>query len=264
MQPYMDGETDTGAGSAVETQAEQTDTQQTENTTTQETESQTETQTDLPKLKVKFNHEEKEIPYEEAVQLAQKGMNYDKAVERAKQEARDNWITEQGYEWQGKPITTEAEYKTALREQQLLEQHKDLPLEVAQKLTKVDQLEERLKFYEKNDLLTRQDQTLANKPFYNEWKNEVKETASNLNCDYETAYTLLAEQKMPEIIAGYEAKLKAQETNERNAGSSPGSLTGNGASPNQYFSPDQVKSMSPSQVKQHYSAIEESMKKWNK
>jgi len=39
------------------------------------------------RIKVKYNHQELEIPYEEAVQHIQKGMNYDKAVERARQEA---------------------------------------------------------------------------------------------------------------------------------------------------------------------------------
>lgn len=38
-------------------------------------------------IKVKYNHEEMELPYEEAVVHIQKGMNYDKAVERAKREA---------------------------------------------------------------------------------------------------------------------------------------------------------------------------------
>lgn len=33
-------------------------------------------------IKVKFNHEEKEIPMEEAAILAQKGMNYDKVIEK--------------------------------------------------------------------------------------------------------------------------------------------------------------------------------------
>ena len=40
-------------------------------------------------IKVKFNHDEIEIPYEEAVQHIQKGMNYDKAVDRAKREAAE-------------------------------------------------------------------------------------------------------------------------------------------------------------------------------
>jgi hypothetical protein len=92
---------------------------------------------ETPELfKLKYNKEEMEIPIEEARALAQKGMNFDKAVERARQESRDAVIAEQGYEWNGNPITTEAEYKQALQEQQWMEQYqsKDLPDEVIQEL----------------------------------------------------------------------------------------------------------------------------------
>ena len=91
-------------------------------------------------LKIKFNHEEREIPIEEAAVLAQKGMNYEKAIERARQEAaqqaRDAFIAEMGWSWNGKPITTEAEYKQALLEQELINKYKDrdLPPEVIQEL----------------------------------------------------------------------------------------------------------------------------------
>ena len=37
----------------------------------------------------------------------------------AAQQARDSYIAEQGYTWKGRPITTEAEYKAALEEQEI-------------------------------------------------------------------------------------------------------------------------------------------------
>lgn len=40
-------------------------------------------------------------------------------TERAKQEARDEYIASQGYEWNGKSIKTEAEYNQAVYEQEL-------------------------------------------------------------------------------------------------------------------------------------------------
>lgn len=87
------------------------------------------------KIKIKFNHEERELDVEEAALLAQKGMNYDKAVERAAQQARDAVIAEMGYSWNGKPITTEAEYKQALMEREIMEKYKDnVPEEVLQEL----------------------------------------------------------------------------------------------------------------------------------
>ena len=77
-------------------------------------------------FKLKYNHEEKEIPYSQAIELAQKGMNYDKAIERERQAARDAVIAEQGYVWNGKPITTESEYKQALTEKAEQERRAEL------------------------------------------------------------------------------------------------------------------------------------------
>lgn len=87
-------------------------------------------------IKIKYNHMEREIPLSEAEILAQKGLNYEKAVERARQESRDAFIAEQGYEWNGKPITTEQQYNDALKEQELIQKYQDqnLPDEVIQEL----------------------------------------------------------------------------------------------------------------------------------
>lgn len=105
---------------------------------TNETE-QTEDMTEAEKksfLKVKYNKEEIELDEENAKELAQKGLNYDKAIERAKQDSRDAYIAEQNYEWNGKPITTEAEYKQALQEKELMDKYKDqnLPDDVISEL----------------------------------------------------------------------------------------------------------------------------------
>ena len=94
------------------------------------------------KIPIKYNKETRELTVEEAAELAQKGLNYEKAVERARQEARDAWIAEQGYEWNGRPIKTEADYKQALIEKELMEKYQDVPKEV------VDELIENRKFRE--------------------------------------------------------------------------------------------------------------------
>lgn len=96
--------------------------------------------TEPQKIKVKVDREEREISVEEAAILAQKGMNYERAIERARaeaaQQAKDSVIAEMGMTWNGKPIQTESEYKQALAEQKLIEQYKDrdLPPEVIQEL----------------------------------------------------------------------------------------------------------------------------------
>jgi hypothetical protein len=49
---------------------------------TKPTEEVSETVTEQPRIKIKFNHEEKELSLDEAVPLVQKGMNYDKVQEK--------------------------------------------------------------------------------------------------------------------------------------------------------------------------------------
>lgn len=138
-------ETDTGSGSSevdsYNSDIAPTDTP-TEEAKAEEPIAEVKAETETPtapveteaKFKVKFNHEEKEISMDEAREYAQKGMNSDKAVERAKQEARDAYISEQAYEWNGKPITTEAQYKQALAEQKMREEYKELPQSVQDEL----------------------------------------------------------------------------------------------------------------------------------
>lgn len=87
-------------------------------------------------LKLKVDREEQELPEDEVIRLAQIGKNQDRAIARAQQEARDNYIKEQGYTWNDKPITNEAEYKQAIAEKEMMDKYKDkdLPPEVIQEL----------------------------------------------------------------------------------------------------------------------------------
>lgn len=92
------------------------------------------------KIKMTYNGQEMEVSATEAAVLAQKGMNYEKAVERARteaaQEAKDSFIRDMGYSWNGQPITTEAQYKQAMSEQEMINKYKDrdLPDEVIKEL----------------------------------------------------------------------------------------------------------------------------------
>ena len=54
---------------------------------------------------------------------------------------------------------------------------------------------------------------------------------------------------------------RADEINRRNAASSAG-RAGNSTAP-EYFSPDEVRAMSPSEIRENYQRIRASMKKWH-
>lgn len=87
-------------------------------------------------LRLKVDREEREVPEDEVIRLAQIGANQDRAIARAEQKVLDDYIAKQGYTWNDKPITTHAQYEQALQEQKMMEQYKDnnLPPEVIQEL----------------------------------------------------------------------------------------------------------------------------------
>lgn len=92
MQPYMNADAEIGGGSEVFddgfTDVAEAETQESETTETQETTESTEDTTEVeavtesPKVKLKYNHEEKEYSLDDVVPLAQKGLNYDKLQEK--------------------------------------------------------------------------------------------------------------------------------------------------------------------------------------
>lgn len=70
--------------------------------------------------------------------LEKERQRYESEKATTHQQARDSWIAEQGYVWQGNPITTEAEYKQALKEQELEEkirsQYSNVPDEIVNEI----------------------------------------------------------------------------------------------------------------------------------
>ena len=70
--------------------------------------------------------------------LAKERQRHETETKTAAQQARDSWVAEQGYVWHNKPISTEAEYKQALKEQELENkirtQYSNVPDEVVNEL----------------------------------------------------------------------------------------------------------------------------------
>lgn len=134
-------------------------------------------------IKLKVDRGEREVSVEEAAILAQKGMNYERAIERAAQEARDTMIAEMGHTWNGKPIKSESEYKQALAEQKLIDQYKDrdLPQEVIDEL-----LESRRDREERQRERTAREEDSKNQKTWNEffaYFEEVNERAFDTKKD---------------------------------------------------------------------------------
>jgi hypothetical protein len=236
-----------------------------------------------PKIKVKYNHQELELPYEEAVTHIQKGMNYEKAIERTKAEtaqaARDAYIAEQGYIWNDKPIKTESEYKQALKEKEIYEkyQQQGLPEEVINELVESKKDREERKA-EKQSQAEKERKNAEYAEFFEYFKSE---NGREFNASTDTipdevweltgkgktltdAYAIHHTKELKAKIAEYESKLQAQETNSLNASSSPGSVTGNGSAKGDYISFETFEANKGDQrwVIKNLSKINESRTKW--
>jgi hypothetical protein len=231
-------------------------------------------------IKVKFNHQEVELPYEEAVTHIQKGMNFDKAVERARQEAaleaRDSWIAEQGYEWKGKPIKTEVEYKEALREQELenkiRSQYANVPDEIINELTESRKFREQYQTKEQQlEAKTKTDQMYQEfADAYPDLKGDEippevwKEVQNGKNLL--DAYVRHENKILRDQLNGVQAKDQAAQANQANANSSTGSARGQGTPTSGFISKEAYEANKHDQgwMMKNYDPIKQSMSKWGK
>jgi hypothetical protein len=200
---------------------------------------QTEQTESIPQtLRVKYNHGEQDIPFDEAIPLVQKGMNFDKAVERAKQEARDTYIAEQGYEWNGQTIATEEQYKQAIFEKQLIEQYqdRDLPDDVVQELIESRKFREESK-KEKEETTKKQQEDTQYLEFFDLFRqingrefNTAQDQIPQNVWDEFTQGTPLKYAYMQHHNQELQSQLKTIKQNESNKQKSPvGSVTAHGA-----------------------------------
>lgn len=191
-------------------------------------------------------------------------------TKKASQEARDAMIAENGYSWNGKPITTEAEYKQALKEQELTEQYKakDLPDDVIQELVESKKFREQYES-EKQTTAQKAKQEAEFKAFFETFPDtDPKDIPQSVWDDVHKgkslvdAFTRHENQSLKQKLAELEKSKQIEQKNNENASSSTGSVTGNGSSAPAFFTQEQVSKMSNADVNKNWSAINESMKKW--
>jgi len=240
-----------------------------EQTTEQAEESTITQQVEIPpSIKVKYNHQELDLPYDEAVTHIQKGLNYEKAVERAKQEAkqeaRDSWITEQGYEWKGKPIKTESEYREALQEQELetkiRAQYANVPDEIINELTESRKFREQYQTKEQQNQAKQAEQRMYQEfdEAYPDLKGEeippevwaeVQQGKNLLDAYVRHENKLLRDQ-----LSGVQAKEQAEQANLANAASSTGSVKTQGV-PKGSLTEEMVENMSPQELAKRWPEV---------
>lgn len=196
------------------------------------------------------------------------------ATEKAKQEARDEYIASQGYEWNGKPITTEAEYTQALKEKEIYDKYQaqGLPDEVVNELVESKKFREQFEA-DKQTKAEQERKTAEYNEFFEYFRNEHGRDFNSVTDiippevwemtqkgkTLTDAYTYHHAAQLKAKIAEYEAKLQAQQTNQNNAASSPGSVTGNGNAKDTILTPEMIENMSTSELSQRWGEVKKVM-----
>lgn len=237
---------------------------------------------------IKYNHEEKQIPWEEAVALTQKGMNYDKKMQEFEEikgklqeyeeknssnsdmvEYLTDFLHKNGY-------NSFDEYKKAIELDNLVK--KNVPKEYAEDListkktaqqTQKELAELKNKFSlnkEMEDFLKEfpdvglelQKRKIEGKPTDDILPAEVTKMKKDLGISLTDAYVRYQYKTMAKNMKE-EAEVNKQ--NEENAKASTGSMSDKGGKET-FFTKDQVKEMSRDEILKNYDAIVKSKKKW--
>ncbi len=193
-------------------------------------------------------------------------------AKRVAQESRDAYVAEQGYEWQGKRIATEAEYKQAMKEVEIRKQYEnqDLPDEI------LDEIVEGKKFRAEVEpqlaqIRTEKKQMADFKALFEAYPDlDANTVPQSVWIDYNNgrdlvdAYARHENASLKQRLAEIEQKQQIEQLNQANANSSTGSVTGNGSAAPSFFTLQQVQNMSQADVDKNYKVIMESQKKWYK
>lgn len=189
---------------------------------------------------------------------------------RASQSARDAFISEQGYEWNDKPITTEREYKEAMKEQEIRQSlaNRELPEEVINELVESRKFREESKA-EKAERTKQEAQQNDYRAFAEHYPG-VMEVPDEVWVDVNKgkslvdAYRAHENKTLKAQIAEFERKAQIQAANSTNAATSTGSITGQGSVPSDFISKDTFESNRGNQswMSKNYESLKKSMGKW--
>lgn len=169
-------------------------------------------------------------------QSPEENSRFAKLRREAESRGMDRVIQEMQLEWNGKPITTYADYRRALREQSLMQEAEKQGID-PQFYTDFKNMQEEVQAYRQEKTFIEQDKELSNDSvkgqFYNQWKDEIKDMATTYGVDLRTAFTLTLEEKLPEILNGQAQKIQNETIKKinENSNSSVGSLSEQGENP---------------------------------
>jgi hypothetical protein len=201
--------------------------------------------------------------------LAEERSKWEQEASAKAQAARDAAFAELGYTWNGKPITTEAEYKKAKEEEAIWNQYQDKNLTEEE----VAEILELRRFRQENEpILSKMSQAEQEKAEYQAfidtfpdvkpdtipqsvWDDVAKGTR------LVDAYTRHENQILKQQLAEAQKAKEIEQKNIENAEASTGSVSGgNGGNGLPFYTKKQVDAMSREDVNRNWKAINESMK----
>lgn len=230
-------------------------------------------------IKVKYNHEEMELPIDEAVKHIQKGMNYDKVFDQLEQLKGDKALKFLDAQAQklGKTREQLVDLWDAELRQREVEQYAEengYSPEVAKKLLEAEQIKQREVEKERianEKAIQEAEKTERNKKQLADFveKNpsvKVEELPKEVLDDWLEqgipllkAYKAYQAEQIPSIqerLKAMEEKLNADETNKSNAETSMGSTETKGNTTIKEINQETIGKMSQSQIQQNWNVIQ--------
>jgi hypothetical protein len=128
-----------------------------------ETKVDTKIETEVPKIKIKYNHEEKEITLDEAKELAQKGLNYDKVYgefDNLKKNPALSYVEKFAKQYNMTPeeVVQAWQQQDEANEINALAEKENVPVEIAERLYKNEQKTSQLETMFNTEKQTKVDQ----------------------------------------------------------------------------------------------------------
>lgn len=227
------------------------------------------------KIKVKYNHEEKEIPLEEAITLAQKGMNYDKVLNQLEELKNDEALKiadklASQYGVSRAELLKKWEVDISQREIAECAEKNDIPPEVAEKLLEAERIkkereaEKQTKADEDKRKKTMDEQEKVFREAYPDVKDaDIPDEVLHLwlnGTDLTTAYRAYESSSLKKRLIEMEKEIAALKTNEENAETSMGSAQTQGDAKPFKVTKEWIRNAAPQEYEKHRHEILEAYK----
>jgi len=220
--------------------------------------------------KIKVLHEEKEVPYDELIALAQQGADYKRVksqFEEANQEkqfvekmAKNFGMSVEQYKRESEKAAEEA------KRSELVSQ--GIPDELAKEIIESREFRKEAQT-EKEKVAAKERRDREASEFLKEFPNVNAETIPksvwddvNAGIPLVHAYSRFDRTNLTLKMAELERKLSVNTQNETNAAASPGSTLGGGLASPDYYSEERVANMTTKEIADNYDKIYASRKHW--